>query len=246
MRLSQTIIGFLGVVGGNAILATVIFVVALVDRSGVVWWPLARLWGLVMMRSVGTRLRIEHPERLAGLRCAVLMANHESMLDVPALIHASASPVRFVSKHTLFRVPVFGQAMWATGMIPVDRSDRRRAIASLARAASEIRNGKVVLVFPEGTRSKDGELGGFKKGGFMLALDAQVPIIPIGISGTFPVLPKGLGLVNPGPIAMVVGEPIPTAGLDITSRTALMEKVSQAILAARKQAQLSLSSSNRI
>ena len=122
-------------------------------------------------------------------------------------------------------------------MIPVDRANRKRAIATLSRAAGQIRDGKVVLVFPEGTRSVGADLGKFKKGGFMLAIESGVPIIPIGLAGTGRVLPPGWNKLDRSAVAMVVGPPIETEGMDVSDRARLMDRVRDAINAERRVAQ---------
>ncbi len=213
----------------------------LVDRTGWAWWPIGRFWGWAIVRICGaTRIQTAHLERLNGLKGAILMCNHQSNLDPPLLIGLSRGPVRFVAKHSLFWVPLFGQAAWVVGMIPVNRGRRDKAIASLQRAAVRIQEGRVVLVFPEGSRSSTEEMLPFKKGGFMLALQAGVPIIPIGIAGTGQILPPGWTAIRFGPIAVSVGEPIMTAHMDITHREALMDQVHVAITEQRVAARAML------
>jgi 1-acyl-sn-glycerol-3-phosphate acyltransferase len=221
------------------LVCSAICISGLVDRTGWAWWRIARLWGWGMMRMGGVtgKIRHRHLERMTGLHSAILMANHESNLDPALLIGLSEAPVSIVSKHSLFYVPILGQAMWVVGMISVNRGRSDRAIQSLQAAADQIRAGRVVLVFPEGTRSHSRELLKFKKGGFMLALQAGVPIVPIGIAGTQRVLPPGLGAIRFGPVAVSVGEPISTEGLDISDRAWIMEQVEAAILAQRRQAE---------
>jgi 1-acyl-sn-glycerol-3-phosphate acyltransferase len=214
--------------------AAVIGVVCVFDRPGRVWWRIARLWGQGTLRVVGVKqVHLRGLDRLVDLDRAILMANHDSYLDPPLVIGHGPEPIRFVAKSSLFWIPVFGLAIHLMGMIPVNRSNRKKSIASLAKAAAQIRSGKIVLVFPEGTRSVGESLGRFKKGGFMLALDSGAPIIPIGIAGTGTVIPPGWNRIRPGPVAMVVGSPIPTEGMDVSDRPALMAMVEAAILEQR-------------
>ena len=114
--------------------------------------------------------------------------------------------------------------------------DREQAIASLSQAAKRISKGITVLVFPEGTRSSNGELKDFKKGGFMLALEAQVPIIPVGVSGTRSIVPRGEWRFKPGTVGVSMGDPIPTAGLTVSDRDALMRTVRDALLREKERA----------
>jgi 1-acyl-sn-glycerol-3-phosphate acyltransferase len=215
-----------------------ICICGLFDRTGWAWWRLSRFWGWGMVRLGGATGGVvtRNIEKLSNLKGAILMANHESNLDPPLLIGLSPQPVRFVTKQSLFYVPLFGQAMWVLGMIPVDRGRRDRAIQALEQAAEKIAQGRVVLVFPEGTRSPDGEVARFKKGGFMLALQAGVPIIPIGIAGTRQLLSPGDCSVRFGQAAVSVGEPILTAGLDTSDRQAIMDQVRAAISVEREAA----------
>jgi 1-acyl-sn-glycerol-3-phosphate acyltransferase len=136
---------------------------------------------------------------------------------------------RFVAKKELVRVPVFGQALLASGHIIIDRGNRERAVASLRRAAERIRAGTSVIVFPEGTRSPDGHLRLFKSGPFHLAVEAQVPIIPVTVSGSQHITPKGELRVHPGRVKIAYGKPIPTRGVSIAERKLLAARVRDAI-----------------
>ena len=115
---------------------------------------------------------------------------------------------RFVSKRTIFWIPVLGQAMAVAGFIAIDRQDRARAIRSLSRATATIRRGASVILFPEGTRRRDGLLARFKRGAFHLALDAAVPVVPVAISGTYQVVKPRSIIVRPGPVHVTFAPPI--------------------------------------
>ncbi len=192
----------------------------------------ARLWARIILWSALVRLRVEGASRV-GAGPVVFMANHESWLDIPALLVAIPGQVRFLAKRSLFGIPFLGWAMRAMGFIPVDRENRRTAIKSFDEAAARIRAGRSVLVFPEETRTPDGSLLPFQRGGFLIALKAGLPIVPVGIEGARRVLAKGSYLVRPGRIVVRFGEPLPTAGLGVTSKGELMERVRAAILELR-------------
>ncbi|MEP0774779.1 MAG: 1-acyl-sn-glycerol-3-phosphate acyltransferase [Acidobacteriota bacterium] len=192
----------------------------------------ARLWARIILWSALVRLRVEGAARVGG-GPVVFMANHESWLDIPALLVAIPGQVRFLAKRSLFGIPFLGWAMRAMGFIPVDRENRRTAIKSFDEAAARIRAGRSVLVFPEETRTPDGSLLPFQRGGFLIALKAGLPIVPVGIEGARRVLAKGSYLVRPGRIVVRFGEPIPTAGLGVTAKGELMERVRGAILELR-------------
>lgn len=192
----------------------------------------ARLWARIILWSAFVRLRVEGAFRV-GAGPVVFMSNHESWLDIPALLVAIPGQVRFLAKRSLFAIPFLGWAMRAMGFIPVDRENRRTAVKSFDEAAARIRAGRSVLVFPEETRTPDGSLLPFQRGGFLIALKAGLPIVPVGIQGARRVLAKGSYIVRPGRIVVRFGEPIPTAGLGVTSKGELMDRVRAAIIQLR-------------
>lgn len=158
-----------------------------------------------------------------GRQPVIFMSNHESQLDPPILIGALPVPAVYIAKKELKFVPFIGWAAWVAGAIFIDRRDRERAIRSIHAAAQEIRGGKSVVIFPEGTRSRTGAMLPFKKGGFALALDAGVAIVPMATVGGHQVLPPGSLRLHPGRYQVVVGEPVDPASLP--DREALMAEV---------------------
>jgi len=168
------------------------------------------------------------PEEIRdGRQSVIFMSNHESQLDPPILVAALPVPAVYIAKQELKYVPFIGWAGWAAGVIFIDRGDRERAIRSIHEAASQIRGGKNVVIFPEGTRSRTGEMLPFKKGGFALALDAGVPIIPMATVGGHDVLPPGSLRIRPGCYNLRVGPPVHPA--EHRDREALMKEVRQRI-----------------
>ena len=159
----------------------------------------------------------------AERRPVIFMSNHESNLDPPVLIAAIPIPAVYISKKELKWVPLVGWAAQLGGVIFIDRSNRERAIHSIQRAAQEIRDGKSVVIFPEGTRTRTGALGRFKKGGFPMALDAGVPIVPLATVGGFQTLPPGARGVRPGRYAVRFGVPVDPARFP--ERDALLQEV---------------------
>lgn len=146
-------------------------------------------WSRAMLAELGVRVRVVGAERLRAWAPALVMSNHQSHYDVPVLFQVIPPPLRMIAKVELSRVPIWGEAMRAAGIVFVDRSDRARAIASLEDARRTLAEGVSVWIAPEGTRSPDGRLGPFKKGGFVLAEETGAPILPVTISGTRDVLP---------------------------------------------------------
>ncbi|MFO0623914.1 MAG: lysophospholipid acyltransferase family protein [Polyangia bacterium] len=160
----------------------------------------------------------------------IFMMNHQSMFDIVcAFIHVPVN-LRFIAKKILQSIPFLGWYMTVTGMIFVDRRNREQALQSLQDACDKIRSGIPILVYPEGTRSKDGTILPFKKGPFMFALQAGVPIVPVAINGSINILLPGSPFVRPGKVDIVMGQPIPTEGLTVQDRDALMQRVRDAII----------------
>jgi 1-acyl-sn-glycerol-3-phosphate acyltransferase len=175
-------------------------------------------------------LTVEGADKVPPDRAFVYMSNHQSHIDIPVLYATVPSrTLRMVAKTELFRIPGLGRAMRAADFIEVDRGDRARAVASLERAEALIASGVSVWIAPEGTRSPDGQLGRFKKGGFHLASATGTPIVPVAISGTRDVLPPHTTSMRRGvPVRVVFGTPLPVAGREVPE---LMNEV-RAFLAA--------------
>ncbi|HYT05585.1 MAG TPA: lysophospholipid acyltransferase family protein [Gemmatimonadales bacterium] len=188
-------------------------------------------WSRDLLEAAGTPVRAEGLERIPVGRPVVYASNHSSMFDIWALAATLPGSVRFVAKQELARIPLLGRAMIRAGHIMIDRPNPRRALEAYARAGAVIRSGVSAVVFPEGTRSRTGELLPFKNAPFGLAIAAQVPIIPVYVHHTFEILPKGAIRLHPRPIRILIGEPIPTAGLRVDQRQALRDRVRAAIIA---------------
>lgn len=195
------------------------------DRSGdtVVW--LARIWSRLLLVTAGVPLTVKIHGRLDPAQPYVFMANHLSTVDIWALFVAIPNNIRFIAKKQLGRIPLFGWAMAVGRFIFIDRQNPLAARRSIDLASQRIRRGSSVAIFPEGTRSRDGHLGPFKKGGIHLALTAGVPIVPVGIRGAHDVMPRGSLVLRRGPVIIEIGEPIPTAGLAPADRDAILERV---------------------
>lgn len=189
----------------------------------------ARSWGKVFLSAFGARVTVEGERYLAAKLPLIVMSNHQSHLDVAAVLSVLPFGVRSLVKKELRWIPIFGWALSATGHIYVDRKNREKSFESIRRAAQRVREGRNVLVFPEGTRGYGRGLLPFKKGGFVLAIESQAPILPIAVVGTERILPKKGFWVTPGPVRMVVGSPILTQGYTYESRDALIEEVRKAI-----------------
>jgi len=215
----------------TVVVGTAACLVALVDRSGRAVVVLGRLWVRAILRVCHVRVEVSGLENVSSDQPQIFMSNHQSVFDIAAIIQSLPVPWRFVAKKELTWIPFFGWALVLSGQIIVDRGNRERAVRSLSRGAQRIRDGVHVIIFPEGTRSETGELGSFKSGGFHLALEAGVPVVPVGVVGSRDVTPKRSLRVHGGTVRVVYGKPIPTADFDVEHRGELKEAVRQGILA---------------
>jgi len=163
------------------------------------------------------------------------MSNHQSNFDIPVLLSHLNVQFRWLAKAELFHIPLFGVAMKRAGYISIDRKDRVSAIQSLQRAAEIIRDGVSVMIFPEGTRSRDGRIQPFKKGGFVLAIDSGAAIVPVVLHGTGHIMPKERLRILPGDVLIEIHEPIETSGYTQKNKDDLMKKVRHTICEAFKR-----------
>ena len=180
----------------------------------------------------GIRMEEVDRRRVEPFRPRVYMPNHQSLADMPQVLYLLPKANGTLIKKEAFRVPLVGWAFRAAGFMPVDRSSPMAARQSLEAAVSALREGQSFVIAPEGTRSRTGELGPFKSGGFRLAVRARVPIVPITVTGARDVLPKGGALIYPGTIQVRYHDPVETEGIDVRDRAqigALMERVREAI-----------------
>lgn len=206
------------------------------DRSGDAVVALARLWSRALLWTAGVALRVTFEAPLDPKQPYVFMANHLSTVDIWALFVALPMKIRFIAKKQLGRIPIFGWAMAVGRFIFIDRQNPLAARRSIDQAAERIRTGSSVAIFPEGTRSRDGLLGPFKKGGFHLAMQAGVPIVPVGIRGAREVMPRGSLILRRGPVTLEIGAPIATKDVPVAQRDALVERVRNEVARLSRQA----------
>jgi len=182
---------------------------SLFDRSGRLIDLVTRTWAFLVLKTAGAKVAVCGIEHLMPGRPYVVVANHASHFDVPAMVRAMPGlQLRWVAKKELLKVPVFGWAIQRAGHIIIDRSDRKAAYESLRRARTRIRNGTSVMFFAEGTRSVDGRVGRFKKGGFFLAREVGVQILPVAVRGSWRIHRRETWQINPGTIDIVIGRPV--------------------------------------
>jgi 1-acyl-sn-glycerol-3-phosphate acyltransferase len=224
LRLFATAIAFVVATVDTVVMGSLGTIAGVFDRSGDLTRNLARFWARVALLGAFVRVRVEGAAQVQRDAVVVYMSNHESWLDIPALMVAVPGQVRFLAKKSLFSVPFLGWAMHAMGFIPVDREHRATAVRSFEAAAERIRSGRSVLLFPEETRTVDGSLLPFQRGGFLIALKAGLPIAPVGLEGARRCMPKHSYLLRPGTIVVRFGALVPTAGLGVRAKNELMER----------------------
>ena len=193
------------------------------DKSGRIQHGFARLWSRMILGTIGAKLQIAGLERIDTSKAQVYVVNHLSALDIPVLYAHLPFQFRILAKKELFRYPFMGWHLSRSGQIPVVLENPKASVRSLTRAVTALKDGNSLVVFPEGGRSRDGQLHPFMGGAFYAALRAQVDIIPMALVGTFEMLKMNTWHIKSGPVYLLVGEPISTVSL--TTRD--LEKVSQ-------------------
>ena len=214
----------------TALIATIAILLLPVNQGGRAFQWCARLWARAVLKISSVRVRVKGLEHVSPETNYIYAANHASYFDIPALIANLPGQIRIVYKKELTRLPIFGWAMKLGSYIAIDRGDSREALESLERAAAKIRGESSVLLFPEGTRTRDGKLQPFKRGAFALAVRSRVPIVPVTVNGSFSILPKkGLRII-PGEIEIVIHPQLTTNGWNgREGELQLMERVRDAI-----------------
>lgn len=187
-------------------------------------------WAKVILKVCDVKLKVQGLENIAKDVPYIYMSNHQSYFDIFALLGGLSVDFKFLLKQELMKIPIMGITMRRAGYISIDREDARKAVKSMNSAAEKIRSGASVLIFPEGTRSEDGRMGSFKKGGFHLALKSGCDIVPVTIVNSKGIVPKGSLRVNRGIIEMKIGRPIPVKGYLKRDINKLIEKTREAVL----------------
>ena len=179
---------------------------------------------------LGIKVSVSGREHIRKNESYIFMSNHLSFLDGPLLFMLIPQPVRVILKKEIFKLPVIGLGMKHVGFVPVDRRGIRGGKKSIDQAAGLIRDkGYSFLIFPEGTRSRDGEIQAFKRGGFFLALESNAPIVPISIDGSYELMPKGTFFVKKGTVRVVFHPPQPVLDFSLTTMPELIKKVKRMI-----------------
>ena len=196
-----------------------------VNRKGDLPHKIAGIWARSILALSPIEVTVKGLSNIDPDKSYIYMSNHQSNYDIPILLGHLPVQFRWLAKVELFRIPLFGYAMKRAGYICIDRSNQKAAFESLKNAAEIVKNGVSVMIFPEGTRSMNGNIGSFKKGGFVLAVESGVPIVPVIIHGTFSIMPKSRMLIKPGKVILEIREPVETSGFTKETKDGLMEKI---------------------
>jgi len=213
----------------TGVLGTISLVCSLFDSSGRVQHWIARLWARLILKTVGIRVRVEGLDHLDPQQPAIYAANHLSAIDIPVLYAHLPGKFRIMAKRELFRYPFLGWHLKRSGQIPIVLGDAHASLRSLNRAGETLRHGMPLVVFPEGGRSRTGELQEFMNGAFYVAIRAQAAVVPMAIVGSFELLPMNSFHMLPGNIDLIIGEPIPTTGMRLRDMEKLAAQVRQVI-----------------
>lgn len=228
--MARTSIVMLGIILVTAFMAVMVILVSFVSAGSDVTHKVGRIWAKCILALSNIRVIVKGLSNLKPNRSYIYMPNHISNFDIPVLQAYLPVQFRWLAKAELYKIPIFGYAMKRAGYISIDRSDRKSAIESLNKAAKIIRNGVSVIIFPEGTRSRTNNVQPFKKGGFFLAVDSGVPIIPIIIHGTEQIMAKNQISIKPGNVTLEIAKPINSSDYTRKTKDDLMEKVRDIIL----------------
>ncbi len=227
----RTLLSYLNLFFTTLFLALIALAISPFDRKGERVHRIARFWASASLKASGVSVRLEGTENVSSPPY-LLMANHQSALDISVLLAGLPVPFKFVARRELFRIPFFGWAITKAGYISIDRENPREALRAIEQAVQKMRDGTTVLIFPEGTRSKDGNLLPFMKGAFSLAARAEIPILPVAIRGSYALQPYGSILSVPrrkGVVDIRIGKAVPVEGKGASYKAELADEVRKAI-----------------
>jgi 1-acyl-sn-glycerol-3-phosphate acyltransferase len=236
LRFLRSVAVWIGIVAATALFGIPAIPAAFLPPRGDWFLLFARGWARAILWFSGISVRLLHLERLAGGRSFVVAANHESFADILVILARLPLQARFLAKRSVFRVPILGWSIRAAGFVPVDRGDRARSLATVEAALARLEKGRSLVVFPEETRTRTGELLPFKKGAALLALRSGLPILPVGIAGTGRILPRGAWHIPLGRVVVSIGEPIEVVGRSVKERGDVTRLVRERVAQLREEA----------
>ena len=213
------------------ILGIPVMIAGLLSRTGNLAFSISKIWAYIMLAVSFVRTEIKNKTKILEGTSYIIISNHQSLFDILALVTRLGIQFRWFIKKEVLKIPIFGYALYASRNIFIDRSNTTRAIESINKGVDRLPMNAGVMVFAEGTRSSDGQIHEFKKGGFMVAIARKIPILPVTVNGSRRVLPKGSLVVKPGKIQVVIGDPIDSSGYTTDTIQELIDKTRQAVIA---------------
>ncbi|MEE9912155.1 MAG: 1-acyl-sn-glycerol-3-phosphate acyltransferase [Deltaproteobacteria bacterium] len=213
------------------VLAVPIIVAGLLSRTGNLAFSLSKLWAYTMLAVSFVRTEIINRDKIQQGTSYIIISNHQSLYDIIALVTTLGIQYRWFIKKEVIRIPLFGYGLYASRNIFIDRSNTAKAIESINKGIDRLPRGASIMVFAEGTRSPDGQIHEFKKGGFVTAVRRKIPILPVTVNGSRRILPKKSLAVTPGKIQVVIGDPIDAGGYTADSVQALIDRTREAVMA---------------
>jgi 1-acyl-sn-glycerol-3-phosphate acyltransferase len=214
----------------TVLMATLSLACSFFDRQGRLQHWCASTWSRMIARTALLDVHVHGAEHLRAGQSYVFLSTHQSWMDIPVMLGYLPAQLRIAAKREVFLIPFLGWHMRRSGQIPINRGSTAESIASLQRAARLLGGGVSAFLFPEGTRTRDGSLQPLKKGGFRLALESGLPVVPVTITGTRRAMPRGSMWLRAGRVEMYLDPPLPTTGLDDADLPALMQQVRDAML----------------
>ncbi len=225
-----TLIIICWIVVETAFLCIIVILTSIFDRNGRYIHNIARVWARGILFVSRIKVTTKGFANIDPSGFYICMSNHLSNFDIPILLAFLPIQFRWLIKKELYKIPLFGFTLKRAGYIRIDRANRHSAIRSIKEAAAIIRNGVSIMIFPEGTRSKGGDLQSFKKGGFVLAVESGVPILPIVIHGTYGIMPKKQIRIIPGNVILEVCPPVEVSDYTMENKDELLKNVRNIVL----------------
>ena len=213
------------------ILGIPVMVAGMLSRTGNLAFSISKLWAYTMLAVSFVRMEIKNKNKILKGTPYIIISNHQSHYDIITLVTTLGIQFRWIIKKEILKFPIFGYALYASRNIFIDRSNTARAIESINKGIDRLPKGVSVMVFAEGTRSPDGQIHEFKKGGFVTAVRRKIPILPVTVNGSRRVMRKGSFTLKPGKIQIVIGDPIDTSGYTTDTVQELIDKTRQTIIA---------------
>jgi 1-acyl-sn-glycerol-3-phosphate acyltransferase len=207
-----------------------VMVAGMLSRTGNLAFSISKLWAYTMLAVSFVSTEIKNKEKIQPGTSYIIISNHQSLYDIIALVTTLGIQYRWFIKKEVLKIPIFGYALYASRNIFIDRANTASAIESINKGIDRLPKGVSVMVFAEGTRSSDGKIAEFKKGGFVTAIRRKIPILPVTVNGSRRVLPKGSLAMKPGKIQIVIGDPIDTSGYTTETTQELIDKTRQVVI----------------